>query len=841
MRSSLLLLILSIPAFAQVYSAVSVTDISHSAATVKWTTSVGAGTYIKYGPTAGYGSVSEDSGSSNTVHEWFVSGLDASTLYHYMLCSNSGSCDASDRTFTTSALPSPHPAMPTLPTTTPVLPAMPTVWGTTATITDCSALQAAFTSAAAADGNDNHLISITKTLDCSFNINYGEGGGGPAAITFPAKSGANSSGTGQIVITTTGTLPPEGSRITSDYYSEMPIWRVGPFVPERAGPESVGTCIAGQLYWSFVAAGWGLYECTTPGTNTYTLAAKTDFSGAIPASCANDNTWYNKTDASGDPTRLYWCGDSKLYAINIGNTPAGGAIGFDASAHHYRFSGIRFLATPTASGGVPASWASYAYNFNFMYGIFDWYTNASINNIYLDRIQVDVSYPYRLRWTAITKGTDIIIANSIIASDYNVPTLGDSTGCNPCHTSFIQLSGADNILLDNNFVDSTGITVFATDDAPSTASTDVTVTRNYFVNGSKHIAGTAANTTYCGGCFFPSRHQIEIKIGARWLIEGNQFDSHFTSTNNQGDLINFSTRPGSKRLPVSDMWVKNNKAWSIPNFAYIVGHNDYNEQAAATTRVAFTGNLVYDIDGDRYPTGGSAREGRGWRVFYGAEDTVMTGNTILNACTGYAPYLAMNDLGNSEGLELHNNIASGCSVSAPYYFLGRVTTGGGTTGLNAGWPATTGYSVTNNVNYDAGGGLVGTGYPSGSYWPASLAAVGFVDTSTLDYRLKFSSTYAPNGAGADPDVIKAAYGEVYNLRALSITSSGATVYYTAPTSTENCVVEYGTSATPGTGSRVTDSTGSRFRSKALTGLTTGTAYYARVYCSQMASVSFTTQ
>lgn len=834
-----LLLLLAIPAFAQTYSAVSVTDISHSAATIKWTTSIGAGSYIKYGLTAGYGSVSESTESGITAHEWFVSGLDASTLYHYMLCSNSGSCDASDRTFTTAALPASHPAYPTLPTSTPVLPAMPTVWGSTQTMTACSDLQAMINTAAADDGNDDHLIEFPASLDCSFNIDYSKGSGGPAAINFPAKSGANSSGTGQIVIRSTGTLPPEGSRVTSDYYANMPIWRVGPFVPERSGPQSVGTCIAGQKYWSFISSGWSLYECTVPASNTYALTAKTDFSGAIPASCANNNSWYYKTDAT-DPTSLYWCGNSKLYAINTGNTPAGGAIGFETNAHHYRIVGIRFLATPTASGGVPASWASYAYDFNFMYGIFDWYTNASINNIYLDRIQVDVSYPYRLRWTAITKGSDIIVANSDITSDYNVPTLGDSTGCNPCHTSLIQLSGADNILIDNNKVDSTGITIFATDDAPSLGSTDVTIKRNYLVNGDKHIYGTAANTTYCGGCYFPSRHQLEIKMGARWLIDGNQWDSHFASTNNQGDLINLSTRPGSNRVPVSDIWFRNNKAWSIPNFAYVVGHNDYNEQAAATTRIAFTNNLVYDIDGERVPTGESAREGRGWRVFYGAEDTIFDGNTVLNACTGYAPYLVMADFQPSEGLQLWNNIATGCNVPAPYYFVGRVTTGGGTTGLNAGWPATTGYSVAGNVSYDGGGGLTGTGYPSGNYWPASLAAVDFADTAELDYRLKFSSAYATTGGGPDVSAITAAYGTPYNLRTLSITSSGATVYYTAPTSTENCVVEYGTSATPGTGTRVTDSAGSRFRSKALTGLTTGTVYYFRVYCSQMASGTFTT-
>ncbi len=834
-----LLLLLSIPAFAQTYSAVSVTDISHSAATIKWTTSIGAGSYIKYGTTAGYGSVSESTESGITAHEWFISGLDAGTLIHYQLCSTSVSCDVTDRTFTTLALPSPHPAYPTLPTSTPVLPAMPTVWETETTVSDCSALQTAINNAAAEDGDLNHKIAITKTLDCSFNIDYSKGSGGPAAISFPQKSGANSSGSGQIVITTTGTLPPEGSRITSDYYSEMPIWRVGPFVPERSGPQSVGTCIAGQKYWSFISSGWSLYECTVPASNTYALTAKTDFSGAIPASCAVNNSWYYKTDAT-DPTSLYWCGNSKLYAINTGNTPAGGAIGFETNAHHYRIVGIRFLATPTASGGVPASWASYAYDFNFMYGIFDWYTNSSVNNIYLDRIQVDVSYPYRLRWTAITKGSDIIVANSDIASDYNVPTLGDSTGCNPCHTSLIQLSGADNILIDNNRVDSTGITIFATDDAPSLGSTDVTIKRNYLVNGDKHIYGTSANTTYCGGCFFPSRHQLEIKMGARWLIDGNQWDSHFASTNNQGDLINLSTRPGSNRVPVSDIWFRNNKAWSIPNFAYVVGHNDYNEQAAATTRIAFTNNLVYDIDGERVPTGESAREGRGWRVFYGAEDTIFDNNTVLNACTGYAPYLVMADFQPSEGLQLWNNIATGCNVPAPYYYIGRVTTGGGTTGLNAGWPAATGYSVTGNVSYDGGGGLTGTGYPSGNYWPASLAAVDFADTAALDYRLKFSSTYATTGGGPDMSAITAAYGTPYNLRTLSITSSGATVYYTAPTSTENCQIEYGTSATPGTGSRVTDSTGSRFRSKALTGLTTGTVYYFRVYCSQMASGTFTT-
>jgi len=837
MRSSLLLL-LSIPLIAQTYSDVSVPFISHSAATIVWTTSTSVGTYIKYGLTASYGSTSEAEYPARTAHEWFVSGLDASTTYHYQLCASAVSCDASDRTFTTSALPSSYPSYPTLPTV-PTLPAMPTVWGTTTTIAACSDLQGAINTAAAADGNDNHLIEIPAAFDCSFEEGSGEGFGGGPMLNFPAKSGANSSGTGWIVTRSTGVLPPEGSRVTSEYFSDMPIVRIPPALSEGNGPPTVGTCTSGQVYWNYLTVGWGLYECTVPASNTYALVAKTNFSGAIPSSCANDNSWYYKSDES-DPDSIFWCGGSKLYRINMGATTAGGVIAFAAGAHHYRISGIRFLSTPLASGGKPSYWTTlYTANLTYTGIIFDMFTGAGSHNIIIERNQIDVSYPYRLKVVAYVGGDDIIIANNHSLANFAVPTYGDATGYDPATGSFVQLAGTERTLIDNNYIDMPGIPVFGTDDVPS-GTYDVKVSRNYFTNGAKYIAGRTENTDYCGGQYFGSRHILELKIGDRWLVEGNQVDQHFTSGNNQADVFSVSSRPGPNRLPIADVWIRNNKVWSVPNFVYIIGHNDSYEQSAATARVAITGNLVYDIDGDRYPTGGSARIGRGFGIFYGAEETIIERNTILNACTGYAPYFVMADYQPSAGLQLWNNIASGCSVSAPYYWLGRLTAGGGTTGLDVGWPPTRGYSVVNNVSYDAGGGLTGTGYPSGNYWPASLAAVGFADTTALDYRLKFSSTYAPNGAGADPDVIKAAYGTVYNLRALSITSSGATVYYTAPDATNACTVEYGTSATPGTGTRVTDTATSRFRSKAITGLTTGTLYHFRVYCGQMTASSFTT-
>jgi len=835
MRLLALFLTIVAPVIAQTYSDVTAKP-SHSAATIKWTTSAPAGTYIKYGPGASYGRFSHEPDTSRTAHEWFVSGLNPATEYHYRVCSNEGSCDpAGDRTFTTLPKPADSQTMPELPKT-PAFPAMPSSWATKTTITDCAKLQPAIDKAASADGNANHLIEITASLDCSFEEGSGEGFGGGPMLNFPAKKGPNSSGAGWIIIRSAGVLPPEGSRVTSDYFSGMPIFRVPPSLPERSGPPPGSSCIPGQIYWNFVTPGWGLHTCTDGPANGYSLIPKTDFSGPIPGSCAKNNSWYFKSDEA-DPSSIFWCGGGKLYRINIGATNAGANIGFAAGAHHYRISGIRFLPIPIASGGMPAYWKTlYTADLAASVGLFDLYSAAGVHDIIIERNQVDISYPYRLRFVALVRANDVVIAHNHVHANFHLPTLGDSIGCNPCTAGFVQLAGSKRTLIDNNYVDLPGIQVFGMDDNPD-GTFDVRVTRNYLTNPAKYIQGRDENTAYCGGCFFSSRHIVELKMGSRWLIEGNTIAGHFSSTNNQGDVFSISTRPGPRRVPISDVWIRNNVVSSVPNLAYFIGHNSFNEQAAATARVAFTGNLVHDIDGRRVPAGQPAREGRAFRLFYGLEDTLISNNTILNACTGYAPYLAMNDLGPSAGLQLTNNVVSGCAVDPPYHFLGAVGFGGGTTGLSAGWPAVNSYKFTGNVVYNAGGKLSGRGYPSGNQWPSSLAAVGF--RAANDYSLAPGSKFA--SAGADMEAIRAAQGEISSHRANPTSATTATLQWTAPDASAICTVEYGTSPKPGTGTRVVDATANRTRSKELTGLTAGIKYHYRIYCGQMVAGAFTTQ
>jgi hypothetical protein len=94
--------------------------------------------------------------------------------------------------------------------------------------------------------------------------------------------------------------------------------------------------------------------------------------------------------------------------------------------------------------------------------------------------------------------------------------------------------------------------------------------------------------------------------------------------------------------------------------------------------------------------------------------------------------------------------------------------------------------------------------------------------------------------GVDYKALLREQGQVRNARAISPTSSGITIAYTAPDTTA-CTIEVSTSASWGTGTRTT-STGGYYRATAITGLDADTAYYARVLCAvEQPEVTFRTQ
>ncbi len=102
-------------------SAVASSSITQTSATVTWTTNEAADSQVKYGTTTSYGSTTTLDSTKVTSHSVSLTGLTASTLYHYQVISKDAagnSTTSADATFTTSA-PAGDTTAPTISITAP--------------------------------------------------------------------------------------------------------------------------------------------------------------------------------------------------------------------------------------------------------------------------------------------------------------------------------------------------------------------------------------------------------------------------------------------------------------------------------------------------------------------------------------------------------------------------------------------------------------------------------------------------------------------------------------------------------------------------------------------------
>ena len=100
---------------APVLSAVAASGVSSSAATITWITDEPADSQVEYGLTTAYGQTTPLDTSLVTSHSVGLSGLSASTLYHYRVKSRDAAGNlavSADQTFTTSAGRSPYKGVP---------------------------------------------------------------------------------------------------------------------------------------------------------------------------------------------------------------------------------------------------------------------------------------------------------------------------------------------------------------------------------------------------------------------------------------------------------------------------------------------------------------------------------------------------------------------------------------------------------------------------------------------------------------------------------------------------------------------------------------------------------
>ena len=246
--------------------------LAHSAVRYQWMTDAG-GTSCRIGyakVTGGpytYQALRTDTQCAGKFHAGYLSGLEANTLYYTVGCVTSGTetC-SSEKTFTTSALPSPHPALPAAPTAPDDFAGGA---GTTFAVgTDCydgsTGLVAQFTAADAS--NAQATVTIPASTIC-------------AGIVLPARSRAN-----WITITTANAvLPPDGARITPIYSPQLA--KIYNSVPQTkwltVSAIATEPCFPGQYAWAYdQATGMQLYSCRATGT-TITVTGATSSSDLV--------------------------------------------------------------------------------------------------------------------------------------------------------------------------------------------------------------------------------------------------------------------------------------------------------------------------------------------------------------------------------------------------------------------------------------------------------------------------------------------------------------------------------------------------------------------------------
>jgi hypothetical protein len=136
-------------------------------------------------------------------------------------------------------------------------------------------------------------------------------------------------------------------------------------------------------------------------------------------------------------------------------------------------------------------------------------------------------------------------------------------------------------------------------------------------------------------------------------------------------------------------------------------------------------------------------------------------------------------------------------------------------------------------------------YPAATRWPAgaTLAAryqtTGFANRSGGDFRLSYNSLFQSGGAnhagdglayGIDQDANEQARGVITHGHAVSITRTSAVITATVPTPGGACSVAYSSTGGPPWTVTAADTSNSRPRSIALSGLSAFTVYSYQVWC-----------
>ncbi len=439
----------------------------------------------------------------------------------------------------------------------------------------------------------------------------------------------------------------------------------------------------------------------------------------------------------------------------------------------------------------------------------------------------------------------------------------------------IDITAAQGILVDNNYIDAPGISVFAQENALTGANapqgSDYQITRNLFSWDSGFVNNSI------------TRQHLEFKAGNRILINGNTFTSEWTGgqTGGYSNAIALNPRNGGNTKSfdnhLSDMTITNNDFQLVPGGIGLWGseNNLVVVDVPATTRVVIQNNIMYGINGF-YAKTPFAASGAAFELRGALEDVLIDHNTIYGN-RGVYPEIFGWTAGPGAGIRFTNNILpANCTTNACNLIWNSDTPGQlPVPTFSQATPLPVWYGVaTASPNPDPASEFAGNLLVPGvtdtsssdnydnsayAYTPANCTAywsalagntcAGDKTTTTANQVLKSLGLWGPFttltgfpavglNAGANIDQLAAAKGVVSNIHTFA-TAMGLTIGFLAPDSF-SCSIDVDPSSdsgnfTPGVFSRIPGSavSGSGVQRAEqdvlLTGLATG-QYTLRINC-----------
>jgi hypothetical protein len=469
-----------------------------------------------------------------------------------------------------------------------------------------------------------------------------------------------------------------------------------------------------------VAAGGNLQaalDSATPG-DAIELARGATFTGhfTLPNKGAS-TTWIVIRPGSGaalppEGTRMTPALAASLALPKIVTPDYQFALATAHGAHHWRLMGVEITADPAA------------FNYGLVLlgdGSHDQATAQSIaHDLVLDRVYVH--------------GNPTTSLSRCVALNSAVTAIVDSY-LSECHAegqdaqAIAGWNGPGPYKIVNNYLEGSGENIIfggADPAVPGLVPSDIEIRHNY----------VAKPASWHGGRWL-IKNLLELKNAERVLIEGNLFDGSWRHGQEGFAFVLWSAnQEGSAPQTVTqDVTVRRNIIRRV-GAGIAISAGGYHP-AVNARRFTITENLIYAIDGAGYEGNGRAFQLGGGRL----ADVAITRNTVLDATLTAFTF-------------------AGDSILPRFTASGNILEGGAYGIIGDG----TGVGMGTLIRYVPGGTFANNVlrinpdyaalFPGGNAYPATTAAIGFVDVARGDFHLAASSPY--QGIGAPIDSVLAA-------------------------------------------------------------------------------------